>query len=237
MGDVARHGRTILFVSHNVNAIASLCTSAVVLADGKVAYFSNNVQEALHLYLSSPTSAHTVDLSNHPGRTGGGAILERITIYDENSVPSHSLLPGAKVALDLKVRPPARINAPKVSIGVNSERGDRVFAIGTHIGGTEISSIQGPSTIRVRFRIPPLVPGQYSLDIGFYDRTGMALDAIYGAAYLDVLKDDYISMIEAHGQYTGQIMVRSEWTSAQDTDERPGELMSARDSFVQGNNS
>ena len=237
MGDVARHGRTILFVSHNVNAIASLCTSAMVLADGKVAYFSNNVQEALRLYLSSPTSAHTVDLSNHPGRTGGGAILQRITIYDENSVPSHSLLPGAKVALDLKVRPLARISAPKVSIGVNSERGDRVFAIGTHIGGTEISSIQGPSTIRVRFRIPPLVPGQYSLDIGFYDRTGMALDAIYGAAYLDVLKDDYISMIEAHGQYTGQIMVRSEWTSVQNTDERSGELMSARDSFVQGNNS
>jgi hypothetical protein len=209
----------------------------MVLADGKVAYFSNNVQEALRLYLSSPTSAHTVDLSNHPGRASGEAILQRITIYDENSVPSHSLLPGVNVTVDLKVRPPTRINAPKVSIGANSERGERVFAIGTHIGGTVISSIHGPSTIRVRFRMPPLVPGQYSLDIGFYDRTGTTLDAIYGAAYVDVLKDDYISMIEAHGQYAGHIMVRSEWTSAQDSDERPGESASAYDSFLQGNNS
>jgi lipopolysaccharide transport system ATP-binding protein len=237
MGDVARHGRTIIFVSHNVNAVASLCTSSMVLADGKVAYFSNNVQEALRLYLSSPTSAHSVDLSNHPGRASNRAVLQRVTIYDENSVPSHSLLPRARVTLDLKVRPPARVNTPKVSIGVNSESGERVFAIGTHIGGTPISSIEGLSTIRVRFRMPPLVPGQYSLDIGFYDGTGTPLDEVYGAAYLDVLKDDYLSMVEGHSRYTGNIMVRSEWTSSQEPDEGRGELGSARNFFVQGDNS
>jgi hypothetical protein len=49
-----------------------------------------------------------------------------------------------------------------------------------------------------------------------------------------MLEDGCISMVEEHGHYYGKIMVRSEWTSAQDTDERPGELMSARDSFVRG---
>jgi len=230
MKDVGSHGRTILFVSHNVNAVATLCRSAMVLEKGRVAHYSHNVQEALRLYMSPPTSAHTVDLSNHPGRTSDGVIFERIEIYDENSGPSHSLLPGAKVTLHLKVRSPARVSTPKVTMAITNERGERVFAIGTHIGGTEIPSIEGPATIRVRFQIPPLVPGQYSLDIGFYDRTGIPLDEIYGAAAIEVLKDEFLTMIESHGQHTGHIMVRSEWTCAQDAGENSSELISSGDS-------
>jgi homopolymeric O-antigen transport system ATP-binding protein len=237
MKEVGSHGRTIVFVSHNVNAVASLCSSAMVLADGKVAFCSNNVQEALHLYLSSPNSAYTVDLSDHPGRVGDHAILQRVTIYDASGAPSFAILPGSNVAIDIKIQPRDRINMPRVSIGVNSERGERLFAIGTHIGGNHIPNMESPSTIRVRFRMPPLVPGQYSLDIGFYDRTGAALDAIYGAAYLDILKDDYLSMTEGHSHHFGYIMVPSEWTSVQDNEERPSELLAARDTFAQGNNS
>jgi ABC-type multidrug transport system ATPase subunit len=51
MKEVGSHGRTIVFVSHNVNAIASLSTSAMVLAKGSAVYFSDNIQEALRQYL------------------------------------------------------------------------------------------------------------------------------------------------------------------------------------------
>jgi lipopolysaccharide transport system ATP-binding protein len=226
MKEVGSHGRTIVFVSHNVNAIATLCSSAMVLVDGKTALFTHNVGEALRHYLSSATSAHTVDLCNHPGRASDQAVFEKIEIYDENSKPSHALLPGAKVTLHLTVRPPGRISTPKISIGVTNERGERIFAIGTYIGGTEISAIEGPTTVRVRFQIPHLVPGQYGLDIGFYDRNGIPLDEVYGAANLDVLKDNYISMIESHSRYLGNIMVRSEWTCIEDTEVNSNELIS-----------
>src|ERR1700716_1785918 len=52
MKEVGSHGRTIVFVSHNVNAIASLCTSAMVLAEGRSVYFSDNIQDALRQYIS-----------------------------------------------------------------------------------------------------------------------------------------------------------------------------------------
>lgn len=42
-------GRTVLFVSHNMDAISALCTQAVVLAGGRVAH-TGNVVEALRLY-------------------------------------------------------------------------------------------------------------------------------------------------------------------------------------------
>src|SRR5205814_2020382 len=36
MGEVARSGRTVLFVSHNMGAVSSLCNRAVLMADGRV---------------------------------------------------------------------------------------------------------------------------------------------------------------------------------------------------------
>jgi len=226
MREVGSQGRTILFVSHSVNAVSSLCRSAMVIVNGEMVHFSDNVQEALHLYMSPSASAHTVDLSHHAGRASGEGVFEEISIHEENKGPSQCVLPGANIVIHLRVRPANRIATPKVAIGVTNTRGERVFAVGTHIGGTEFPSIEGPATVRVRFKIPPLVPGQYTLDVGLYDRTGIPLDEIYGAAAVEVLKDEYVSMIESHNEYTGHIMVRSEWSCAQGADENSGELTS-----------
>src|SRR5258708_9188576 len=59
MKEVGSHGRTILFVSHNVNAVSSLCRSAMVIANGELVHFSDNVQEALRFYVKPAVSEHT----------------------------------------------------------------------------------------------------------------------------------------------------------------------------------
>jgi lipopolysaccharide transport system ATP-binding protein len=226
MREVGVGGRTIIFVSHNLNAVSALCRSAILLADGELVHFSDNVQEALRLYLGPAISTHTVGLSGHPGRVSDRAAFEEIAVHDENNGPSHRLLPGAAVTIQLKVRPLDRITSPKVTIGVTNARGERVFAVGTHIGGTEIPSIEGPSTIHVRFIVPPLVPGQYTLDIGLYDTKGNPLDEIYGAVALELLKDERFTMVDKYTPHTGNIMVRSECRCTLDADPNSSELIS-----------
>jgi lipopolysaccharide transport system ATP-binding protein len=51
MGDAARSGRTILFVSHNTNAIERLCDRVVVLDKGGVAGTFDNPREGIGFYL------------------------------------------------------------------------------------------------------------------------------------------------------------------------------------------
>ncbi|TAD96508.1 MAG: ATP-binding cassette domain-containing protein [Bacteroidetes bacterium] len=51
MQDVATSGRTVLFVSHNMDSVSKLCTSAVILKNGQLT-FQGNTQQAISMYLT-----------------------------------------------------------------------------------------------------------------------------------------------------------------------------------------
>jgi lipopolysaccharide transport system ATP-binding protein len=51
MDSVAREGRTVLFVSHNMNAVEQLCRSAVLLEQGRVREHSQDVRRLIQGYL------------------------------------------------------------------------------------------------------------------------------------------------------------------------------------------
>ncbi len=56
MQDVARSGRTVLFVSHQMQAVNTLCTSAIYLENGKIG-FMGDVQNAIQHYMSRKQTA------------------------------------------------------------------------------------------------------------------------------------------------------------------------------------
>jgi lipopolysaccharide transport system ATP-binding protein len=57
MGEVSRSGRTVLFVSHNLNAVETLCTKAIALNKGGVSDHSDDVRGVITRYLGGASSA------------------------------------------------------------------------------------------------------------------------------------------------------------------------------------
>lgn len=60
MGEVARGGRTVLFVSHNLGTMTTLCNTGVVLKEGRLV-FKGPIQEAIREYnagIQSTNGAH-----------------------------------------------------------------------------------------------------------------------------------------------------------------------------------
>ena len=51
MEHVSQEGRTILFVSHNMNAIQQLCSSCILLENGHLVRYDQDVQEVINYYL------------------------------------------------------------------------------------------------------------------------------------------------------------------------------------------
>jgi len=67
MGDVARGGRTVLFVSHNMNAVERLCQRVICLKDGKITGIYDEVREGIVAYLRGSDEARIQTVWTNPG--------------------------------------------------------------------------------------------------------------------------------------------------------------------------
>ncbi len=65
MGDVAYEGRTILFVSHNMGMIHSLCSRAVLLQRGKIIFDGNTASVISQYYSNGINTPFSVDYSKN----------------------------------------------------------------------------------------------------------------------------------------------------------------------------
>jgi lipopolysaccharide transport system ATP-binding protein len=94
MSEVSKSGRTILFVSHNMQAVAQLCSRGILFESGKIAY-NGSVQEAIKQYLMKSTveKSADIDLSNWKERSGNGDIqLSRIQIYNGDKISNRFMI-------------------------------------------------------------------------------------------------------------------------------------------------
>jgi len=65
MNEVASQGRTVIFVSHNMGAIAELCNRVIVLDEGRIVY-DGNKNEAVSIYLSGNSPKSFFDIDEYP---------------------------------------------------------------------------------------------------------------------------------------------------------------------------
>ena len=102
MKEVSRgEGRTVLFVSHNMASIRSLCKSGVLLKNGMVDYMGT-IDNVVERYLCANTTQN-VDLALRTDRLGNGKLkFEKIAIYNEAGVLLDSVLSGSKVLIKLE---------------------------------------------------------------------------------------------------------------------------------------
>lgn len=66
MGEVAKEGRTVLFVSHNMQAVSSFCTRGIYLRDGHL-ILSSGIAEVLEAYLTYAESARETSWDGNEG--------------------------------------------------------------------------------------------------------------------------------------------------------------------------
>ena len=109
MQDISSQGgRTVLFVSHDMAAIQSLCTSLIILKNGNL-FFQGNVREGIKNYLSVKVNSFSIKLLNYKKRSGSGTALfsdykfsyrydNNLLFEDIDQIPSGSL-----VHIDLEI--------------------------------------------------------------------------------------------------------------------------------------
>jgi lipopolysaccharide transport system ATP-binding protein len=127
MQDVAKQGRTVLFVSHNMNAIGSLCTSAILLRNGAL-YKKGPTREIINHYLTndmSATSSYEWDKENAPGDDEAKLISARLIDKNYQNIVSFDIAERIGVEFKYEVLKCANPKIPNIHLYTN--KGDHVL--------------------------------------------------------------------------------------------------------------
>jgi lipopolysaccharide transport system ATP-binding protein len=123
MSEVAGGGRTILFVSHNIAAIRSLCTHAILLQEGRLVR-AGPVEEVAAAYLDDGARSvrgATVPIGRPP--RGCPVWMESVSTL-RNGRPAAVLETGDRLGFEVRWRSDAPIEKPILGYLIRSSRGE-----------------------------------------------------------------------------------------------------------------
>ena len=214
IGNVGREGRTVLFVSHNMLAIQTICERSILLNKSTIEFDGCSVKviEAYTESIGTESRQAVTDLSAHPNRQRGSDIIfSELAIRDTSGTSTTTFLPGDDMVFEFKLEPPYTINQPTLGIGIDNFMGVRVFSVATYFSDANWKSMSGPTVVRCRVPHNNLLPGRYTLNLSVGNSYNYLLDAIPHAAFFNVEPGNYFGNGRMPTIDLGVVLTKSSW--------------------------
>ena len=198
MQDISREGgRTVLFVSHNMAAVKSLCTRGIVLENGKVV-FESDADSAVNYYFKSNTQTKGISLLDRTDRKGSGIIkVIGINLLNKKNECINQVISGdwLKVRINLnKCLHHIDYSRLFVGIAIRDQEETRIVSFFSDEMGTDFNAFEDKDFI-------DLIVPNFNLRAGLYDvtvhisngttRVDDFIDYIEKAFDIDVLPGDF----------------------------------------------
>jgi lipopolysaccharide transport system ATP-binding protein len=166
MHSVARGGRTVLFVSHNMASIEELCDRAIVMNAGRLDR-DGPARSVIAHYLRDAPGRRAFEFDALADREGSGhAVINSVDLLSADGASRLSSVPfyqPFRVRIHYRAKQP--LDAPKFGLAILSQRGERVVLNENTEAGVRIDRIQGQGYVDCLVRNPSLLPGEYYLEL------------------------------------------------------------------------
>jgi len=185
MQHVAKQGRTVMFVSHNMGAVRSLCNRAIWIDRGRIRcdgdqdtaicrYLEGVYDEGFEGIERGANSEYPVD-------------IRRVVLRRANGDSTTEFAPGDSVRIEISYQTRRRIESPYFWIGIVSQYGPLLGASMLFDGNTP-DHIEGDGMISCTLKSLPLVPQSYTIRMGVRAKDGSTLLApTQEAAFFNVI--------------------------------------------------
>jgi lipopolysaccharide transport system ATP-binding protein len=211
MSEVAREGRTVLFVSHNLPSIEKLCQKVIVVDGGRLVMQGDPVS-CIASYLGShaePSSG--VDLATVPRLDPRlTSVYTHLELRAADGTPVSTVGSGEALEFHLSYSASDEIVSPSFGIIVSNGMGMPLFFLQTRTQHGLWDRAPSRGTVVCRLDETPLVPGDYLLTIGCM--TGeRQLDLLEHVASFSVEPRDYFDSGYLPHPLNGPVLIRSTW--------------------------
>ena len=201
MKDVAGEGRTVLFVSHNMQAVRTLCLSAVVLDSGRLA-FSGACSDCVTTYESV-----SLDQRRSEWRCTDKSD-KRPLAFEAASCGIFGRQPDLLLRIDLTLRS-NRQHAPAfLAVDILESGGSALMQAIPCLDPFIRPSFQSHRLV-ITINLPPLVPGTYGLTFWVGPHNTETFDEVPNCAEFEVLESPAIGRTFPHHRSHGLLVPSS----------------------------
>jgi len=183
MGDVAREGRTILFVSHNMPAIQTLCRKTVWLNAGQVKAIGPT-SEVVRCYLESSLSLASVPVADRTDRQGDGSV-RLCSIRIESTEQPLVIRTTSRLRITIEYASDRPLQHPLFYVDVVDQSGAYIYSLDTRCTGELADTLPANGAIMCETDPINLTPGRCSVHVAVLNN-GLIADRVKNAAQFDV---------------------------------------------------
>jgi lipopolysaccharide transport system ATP-binding protein len=212
MGDVARAGRTVVLVSHNMAAINALSTRVIMMKDGGIVFNGPAADATARYYSESLDAAESGTNLLERAREGNGkARFSAVSVQPLDSAGARIEVayPGCDLAIEFEIQCQSEIADANAAIVLYDMNGYRVVDTNTAQKGEFVSMASGQKA-RARFLLHDVLlrPGKYFVGLWIGRHSMETIDFIEHAVTLDVMEGEETNK---HGiTYPGVYLCRFE---------------------------
>jgi ABC-type polysaccharide/polyol phosphate transport system ATPase subunit len=179
IGELKNQGVTILFVSHYLEAVRNLCTSAIWLENG-VIQERGTTDRVIDSYLNNVTTITEARLSrerrigDNENRWGSGEVeITDVRFLDAQGRERRAFKTGEKMIVRLRYHAHTKVNQPVFGIAIYGSGGVHINGPNTKFSDYVVESVEGSGEIDYIVDMLPLLEGTYELSAAVYDQDGL----------------------------------------------------------------
>ncbi len=216
MSDVAKGGRTVLFVSHNMSAIETLCKRALLLQYGKVELIGE-VSDAVSSYLSKNHSADINPFADCIRGGNGKVTVSNFSLEDQYGNQIQAAKSGEPAVFTFAFDNHGLLPTDRLSFGFSVQTLSLapLFYYYSHFSGIYYQNLPKRGTIKCALPELPLSAGTYFVGCRIVangdQNTGEVLDYPQAYATISVNTVDYFRTGNVNIPTWGPIVIRGEW--------------------------
>ncbi len=160
MGEVSKgEGRTVLFVSHNMNSIKQLCNKGIVLENGSLAY-NGGTADAIRYYELQSSSTKT-GIWENTNTNVDTVKLKRILVKNSSNLTTSYFDNSEKVIVEFEIK--CLKDCREIKIGYDLIKNDEVVFRSQQVDSLNLSNFQAETELTLKCEIPSKL-----LNVGTY---------------------------------------------------------------------
>jgi lipopolysaccharide transport system ATP-binding protein len=162
--EIQASGKTIVFVTHNVEITKEICTRVVMLESGNIVKQGNPREVVAYYHQSMESTQEGQERGNKQIRVTGVGFL------DDKGEVSTSFHTGQQMRIRVHYKATVPVEDPVFGFSIEDYRGFTAFGTNTKLKGVKLGTLDGEGIVEFDLQALPMLEGKYFVSLAIHSQ-------------------------------------------------------------------